>query len=237
MQHESRTRLTDILKRTGHVLVAEDFDDILELDSLAAKVSDPAAGIDSPLRNHAVFFRGTPVFPLTLAHLVFLDECRDVLDITDDEQTVCMLWVSTQERITDDHYDGEKSRSIMRAWARHCQWTEADINAIMALRYGKLAKDAAEAVKDEADSDCALIGMLSREYGEGPRYWMWEAPIGTVEACVADWNRQQEAQATAYRKSAKGSAVAPPASPKFAAMRKLRECAERIEAKWQKSAV
>jgi hypothetical protein len=120
----------------------------------------------------------------------------------------------------------------MRKWARRCQWTERDIESVMELRYGRIANNAAAEVKDASEKDSALLGLLSREYGESPDYWMHDAPLGVIEACVADWNRQQEAQATAYRKANKGAATAPAPSPKFVMMRKFRECAERIEAKW-----
>jgi hypothetical protein len=88
-----------MMNRTGHVLTLDDIDDIQELDGFARQVTDPASGIDSPLKQHAVFFRGLPVFPLTLAHLTFLDEAPDMLGLTDADRTVCMLWVLTFERI------------------------------------------------------------------------------------------------------------------------------------------
>jgi len=236
MQHETKQKLSEMLTRTGHVLDVADFDDIGELDKLAGKVADPASGIDSPLRGHPVFFRGVPVYPLTLAHLTFLDECPALLAITEAEQTLCMLWVATIPTITDELYDPDKSRKTLKKWARKCKWTEQDIDAIIELRYGRLVTTPKEDGQDESETDSALIGMLSREYDGDPKYWMYEAPIGVIEACVADWNRQQEAQASAHRKAAggKGPAVAPAASYKFVATRHFRECAERIEDKWQR---
>ena len=244
MQHEAKTNVMAMMKRTGHVLAVEDFDDLAELDKLAAEVTDPQTGIDSPLTNHAVFFRGLPVYPLTLAHLSYLDSAPLNMGLSPEDRTVLMLWILTLPQIEDAHYDGPPNRKTMRKWAGRCPWTEADMDAILSLRYGRIAENAKRAAHTtadpikEANRDGALIGMLSREYGESPEYWMHKAPIGVIESCVADWNRNQEAQAAAYRKASAGSgkAVAPPASPKFDAMRRLREAAERIEAKWHANA-
>ena len=235
MQHESKRLLNEMLTETGHVLDAEDFDDIAELDRLAAEVADPRSGIDSPLMNHAVFFRRVPVYPLTLAHLTYLDEVSELIGIKSDaERILSMLWITTIPEIRDEHYDGVGARKRFKAWARKSPWTPADIDAILDLRYSRILSN--QEPTSAENKDGALIGMLTREYGETPEYWMREAPIGVIESCVADWNAQQEAQAAAFRKANKGAAVAPAPSPKFVAMRKLRECAERIKAKWQKNA-
>ena len=237
MQYESKRRLTEILSRTGHVLVAEDFDDIIELDQLAAEVADPQSGIDSPLMNHAVYFRGVPVYPLTLAHLTFLDEATALLGLDDDSKVLAMLWATTIKEITDDHYNPDTMRAAFKAWARYSKWNTADIDAVLELRYGKMiTASQPDRSKNKDNGDGALIGLLAREYGESPRYWMQEAPLGVIEACVADWNARQESQAESYRRANKGAAAPPAPSPKFVAMRKFRECAERIEAKWLRNA-
>jgi len=234
VQHETKLKLKELIAATGHVLDVEDFDDIAELDRLAQDVADPQSGIDSPLLNHAVFFRSVPVYPLTLAHLTFLDAAGEVLGVDDDERILCMLWISTIDEITDAHYDPDASRKAFRRWLRKSRWTTRDIESVIALRYEKIMSNANGTKKENRDG--ALIGLLSREYGESPEYWMSKAPLGVIEACVADWNAGQEAQAQAYRRANKGAAVAPPPSPKFIAMRLFRECAERMAAKWQKSA-
>jgi hypothetical protein len=236
VHYEAQRKLRELQARTAHVLVAEDFDDLAELNTLAVAITDPQKGIDSPMLTHAVFFGGLPVYPLTLAHLTFLDECREMLADDEAALSASMLWAVTVPRIDDGMYDGRATRKTIRRWARHCPWTQADIDAIMDLRYGRLSRQADKTgAADAVNNDGALIGMLCREYGENPHYWMHEAAIGVIEACVTDWLRTQEAQAKAYRRSAggKGAAVAPMPSPKFVAMRKFRECSERIEAKWR----
>lgn len=232
MQHETRQKLTVMMAKTGHVLDVEDFDDIAELDRLAKQITDPGSGINSPLTEHAVYVRGVPVYPLTLAHLTYLDEAPDLLTLTESDRIALMLWAVTQAEITDAHYDPEPTRKELRKWARSCRWTEKDIAGVMDMRYRRMVEADGDTPKEGTDS--ALIGLLCREYGDTPDYWIHRAPVGVIEACVADWSRQQEAQAAAYRRSAggKGKAVAPPPSPKFVAMRKFRECAERLEAKW-----
>ena len=230
MQYETKKKLNELIADSGHVLHVDDLDDVLELDQLAAKVSDPQNGIDSPLTHHAVYVRGVPVYPLTLAHLSFLDECPASLGMDDQDRSLAMLWIVTQEEIKDEFYNPDQTRKAIRKWARHCRWTQSDIEGVMELRYSRLAKQADGA--GDKNSDGALVGMLSREYGESPSYWMHTAPLGVIEACVADWTSRQEAQAAAYRRANKGAGVAPAPSPKFVAMRKFRECAERIRAKW-----
>ncbi|MFH1603966.1 MAG: hypothetical protein ABIH03_08670 [Pseudomonadota bacterium] len=230
MQHETRQKLKDLLARTAHVLDVEDFDDIAELDRLAKKITDPGSGLNSPLTEHAVYVRGVPVYPLTLAHLTYLDEAPDLLGLAESDRVALMLWILTQPEITDAHYDADSTRKALRAWARRCRWTEKDISGVMELRYRRMIEADGENAKDGTDS--ALIGLLCREYGDAPDYWIHRAAVGVIEACVADWNRQQEAQAAAYRKASKGGGVAPPPSPKFVAMRKFRECSEKLEAKW-----
>jgi len=233
LQHETKLKLTTMMEKTGHRLRLDDLDDIIELDRLAERVADPQHGVDSPLKSHAVFVRGVPVHPLTLAHLTFIDEMAGQLARNDDERALFLLWVVTLPQIEDAHYDADETSKRFRAWARRCRWTENDIASVMELRYARLVKDAADQ-GDSENQDGALVSLLSREYGESPAYWMYEAPLGIIEACVADWNMRQEAQAAAYRRAAggKGAAVAPAPSPKFVAVRKFRECAKRIEAKW-----
>ena len=239
MNCESVKKLKDILKATGHVLAVEDFDDIAELDRLAGKVADPQHGLDSPLSQHPVFFRGVPVYALTLGHLTFLDEAAELLELEADHQTVIMLWAVTKPAITDADYNPATSRKEFHKWTRHCPWSVPEMETILDLRYGSIIRKAKAHDKTDSKHDgsyeSALIGLLSREYGESPHYWMWVAPLGMIESCVADWMHRQEQQATAYRTANKGrSPVAPPPSPKFSAMKEFRECAERIEAKWRR---
>ena len=215
---------------TGHSLTLDDFDDIQELDELAKKITDPADGIDSPLTQHVVYVRGVPVYPLTLAHLTYIDCCCDVLGITEDDRVTVLLWICTYSRVTDELYDTADAPKRYRKWLRHCQWTEQNMEAVIQLRFAKLLRDSDGS--DDESNESALIGLLSREYGGAPDYWMYKAPIGVIEACVADWQTRQESQAAAYRRATKGAAIAPAPSPKFVAMRKFREYAERLEAKW-----
>ena len=239
MQQESESRVRDMLARTGHVLVVADFDDLSELDRLAAEITNPQSGIDSPLNQHPVFIGGIPVYPLTLAHLTFLDEAAKLDVYEDDERVIAMLWVTTLKAIDDSLYNPAVCRRELRRFARSCRWTEHDVAHVMELRYGRIAARAQQADSKKGEGgDGALIGLLAREYGESPDYWMRQAPIGVIEACIADWNAQKEAQAAAYRKSArgKGNPVPPAPSPKIVALRKFRECAERIEAKWRSAA-
>ena len=230
MQHETRQKLNDLIARTGHALVVEDFDDIAELDRIAKQITDPGSGINSPLTEHAVYVRSIPVYPLTLAHLTYLDEAPELLSLSESDRIALMLWVVTQSEIIDSHYDPDASRKALRAFARRCRWTEKDIASVMDLRYRRMVESDSDEPKEGTDS--ALIGLLCREYGDTPDYWIHRAPVGVIEACVADWSRQQESQAAAYRRANKGAAVAPPPSPKFVAVRKFRECAEKLEAKW-----
>jgi len=231
VHHETKQTLNNLLAKTGHALVVDDISDIIELDALAGQVADPQDGIDSPLLNHAVYFRSVPVYPLTLAHLTFLDESSAVLGIGDDERVLCMLWVATIQEITDSLYDQEASRKAYRKWARRSPWTPSDIEAILELRYGKLSRQA-DGNSNAKDNTGALIAMLAREYGDSPGFWMYRAALGVVESCIADWTARQESQAAAYRKANKGGGGAPVPSPKFVSARKFRECAERIEEKW-----
>lgn len=234
MQHEAKQKLNELLAATSHVLTADDIDDVLELDRLAEQVGNPSTGIDSPLKGHAVYFRSRPVYPLTLAHLEFLDQAATSDECGDQDRDTFILWVLTQPEITDDHYDFRTSRKRARKWSRTCPWRTDDVNAIMELRYTGIIEQGGGTTEEcKENADGALVGMLAREYGNDPHYWMHTAPVDVVKACVADWAARQEAQAAAYRRANKGAATAAPApSPKFVAMRKFRECAERIEAKW-----
>lgn len=230
MQHETKQKLNELLAETGHALAVSDLDDVIELDRLACLIADPQTGIDAPLTNHAVYVRSVPVYPLTLAHLSFLDSTEEILGVPADERTLAMLWVVTQEEITNDHWDPDFSRKAFKKWARRSRWTEADINQVLELRFAKLTNRSPGESDDSNEG--ALIGLLTKEYGESPFYWMHKAPLGIIEACVADWTIRQEAQAAAYRKANKGAGPAPPPSPKFVASRRFREYADTIREKW-----
>lgn len=235
MNAECRKRLESMLRETGHALSLDDADDVAELDRLAQAVCDPSSGIDSALNDHPVYVRDIPVFPLTLAHLVYIDEGADALRLDDSMRGVFPVWVCTQSEIADEHWRADIMAGVVRTWARKCRWTEGDIQAVINLRLRRLVEAAGTREAKGQVGEGALVAMLAREYGGDPDYWLHRAPISVIEACVADWNRQQEAQASAYRRSSAGRGVAvPPApSPKIKALRAMRECAERIEAKWR----
>ena len=232
MQHETLQKLQEIQNRTGHVLVVEDFEAIARLDLLAAKVSDPTSGIDSPLTEHAVYIKNVPVYPVTLSHLQYIDEASVLLPDMEDNRTLVALWVSTLEYISDDHYEPKHAYRLFRAWAKRSRWTEADMQAVIALRFSKFTDNQDDS---ESENTGALIGFLVKEYGSTPKYWMNEAPISVIEAVVSDWQRRQNAQAVAHSRSAGGKATPPAPTPKYEAMKNFRIAAELLEQKWQKS--
>ncbi len=228
MQHETKQKLNAMILATGHVLSLDDFDDIADLDRLQDQVCDPASGIDSPLTAHVVYCRGTPVYPLTLSHLQYIEELPAIVDVDPDTSGMLALWVSTLEYITDGHYDPTWAAKAFKLWARRSRWTESDMQSVFALRFPKMREG-----DDGKDDSGALVSLLSREYDGTPAYWMREAPIELIQTVWADWQRCQNAQAAQYQKNTKGKAVAPAPTPKFVAVRKFRDCAERIEAKWR----
>ena len=232
VQHEAKQRLTEILDRTGHALAVDDFDDIAKLDTLAAKISDPTSGIDSPLTEHAVYIGNVPVYPITLSHLQYIDEASVLLPGMEDNRTLIALWVSTLEYISDEHYDAKYAHRLFRAWAKRSRWTEGDMQAVIALRFSRFAANPDDS---ESENTGALIGFLVKEYGSTPKYWMNEAPISVIEAVVSDWQRRQNAQAVAHSRSAGGKATPPAPTPKYEAMKNFRIAAELLEQKWQKS--
>jgi hypothetical protein len=238
VQHESEKLLRKILARTGHVLIVEDFDDIAELDRLAEEMVDPHSGIDSPLHAHAVFFHGEPAYPLTLSHRTYIDALPGLIG-EDHGECLGVLWACTLPQITDGLYDPSTARKAFTKWTRHSRWTDQDIEAVFSLRFGRLIKQAqARGPNPNPCTDSELICFLVREYKGTPDYWMYRAPLAVIDACIADWNALQKKQAEDFRKAngGKGPSVAPQADYKFVAMRRLRECAERIEAKWQRNA-
>ena len=232
MQHETLQKVKEMQERTGHVLVVVDIESIAKLDLLADKVADPTSGIDSPLTAHAVYVRGVPVYPITLSHLQYIDEAGEFFP-EDGMETIVALWVATLKYIPADYYEKNEARRSLKRWWKHSRWTENDVQAVMELRYKRLMDNQGG---EEGDGTGALIGLLVREYGSSAEYWMNTAPIELVDTMIADWQRRQNAQAAAYAKGAKGKATPPAPTPKYEAVKRFRQEAERIEASWLNAA-
>jgi hypothetical protein len=80
----------------------------------------------------------------------------------------------------------------------------------------------------------ALVAMLCREYGHSPKYWLWEAPVGIINAFVADYVGRIEAETEQIRNASKGANKPPPAESRKAKFLALREHKNQMRDKWQK---
>jgi hypothetical protein len=132
---------------------------------------------------------------------------------------------------------------VLKFW-RSLHVSEEDFYAALArvLPYREViaeAEDDEEIGEDICGPTCSL---LAREFGESPKYWLFEAPIDLATAMTADYTERMQREADAARKqrSAKGkhssgtrSPGAPQATPKMYAQKKLRTYCKALEKRWQ----
>jgi hypothetical protein len=227
---EATKRIEAAQARTKHVLTCADFDALAEIDRLAREMASPGSECNAPLSSHVVYVNRLPVHPLTLAHCEWLSVAAE-WQLSDEEHGALALWIVTQPRIEDWHYDERSARAHARRFARRCWWTPADVDYVKALRYPRA--DDSDATGSEQPHLPAIYAMLCHEIGGTPDYWRYEASLDLIEHLCAGHVKDQEAQARAIREANK---KALPCGPKVGAMKKLREACERLEEQWRKSA-
>ena len=198
MNYETKRRVDEMLARTGHVLSVEDLDALIDLDRLAEKMAGPE-GIGSEVLARPVFLSGVPCWPLTLAHSQYQQEALAKWLTNEDEFSVALLWLASQERITPDLWEEKHARKIISAFARHCPWNEVDCQTVFALRY-RVKADAAPGDETQMDQTGRVLMLLVREYGRDVDYWRYQAPLEYIDAAIADWNNRQAEQAEQFRR-------------------------------------
>ena len=228
MNFETKRRVSEMLARTGHALSVEDLDGLIELDRLAEKMCGPE-GIGAEVLARPVFLSGAPCWPLTLAHSQYQQEALAQWLASEDEFSVALLWLTTQERITTELWEERHARRCISAFARRCPWNEIDCQTVFALRY-RVKADAAPADDSQIDQTGRVLMLLVREYGRDVDFWRYQAPLEYIDAAIADWNNRQAEQAEQFRRMhGRGVIVG---GPKIQNARAFREKAQEIEASW-----
>lgn len=194
--------LKNLISETGHALVVEDCDDVLQLDELTSLVSKPVAENDF-LMQRPVVCRNVVLYPPTIACLYWLSDY--VCEWFDEGNPMRDMSVAFALAHSEDVgrlvqlSSKESSEKAVKSWWRRCN-----------ARVHELARAVDLLLPDTGDSDDndstygSLVAMLTREYGESPEYWMCKASIGMIRTMVTDYTSRMIAESEAAKKAASG---------------------------------
>lgn len=221
-----RKDVASLLRETGHVLSLEDVEQIETLNRYSQAVCDELETDNRWVRAQPRWLNGTPFYPLTIGKAQYLDslECPDRL------RNAVVLYVLTRSETPSE--EPAKVAAAAQDFVRTLNLTPAQINAVLREYFPETE------VEGETDYG-AVIGLLCREYGEGPDYWIHKAGFDEIRALVTDWQNRQAAEYEANKAQAAKfgrRAIAPAWTPKLDAIKRYKGAVNELRASWQTSA-
>ena len=198
MELLTRKSLEKLQSLTCHVLVAEDFDDIRKLDELAKKVTDPLSEENQQFLSIVRIVNGQRYHPLTLGRALFAD--AHFADMAEDEYTLALVWILTIEVADYETSTHSEINTAINKWSMSAKLTRQQFEKIIHDTY-VFDSDG------ESASYGTVIGLLCKEYGATPDYWL-SADHGTVKALLDDFRRRSDEELKKAKKDAAKSKTA-----------------------------
>ncbi|MDH3279540.1 MAG: hypothetical protein OEQ18_00215 [Gammaproteobacteria bacterium] len=200
-------------------LSCDDFDALAELDALAKECAAPQpSDLTSAVLDYPVEIGGVKFRALTIAARIW---ARDIgIPATKGDPMISSLVIpfamANRDALPELCEPRKVTRAIKRWGRRKCRrLNEAQL--VYVLRwFGMLDNGEGEERVATPDEYGALLAILIREYGSEPKYWLYDAPLEIVKACLNDIMIKTHCEYEAARKSAAkaGKAIAPdPNSP------------------------
>jgi len=204
------------------------FDDLVELDNLAKDCMAPKpSDLTAAVLDHAITVGGISFRALTIAGRLW---ARDVaLPALEGDPVLQSLVIpfamANRNRIPDLH-DPSKVRRAIKRWGRwRCRNLTED-HLVYVLRWFGFLDDMPDDGPPVPDQYGALLALLVKEYGSTPKFWLFEAHLEMVKACLNDVALKNYYEYESMRREAAkgGKAVAPdPNSPQVVAYSKFCE--------------
>jgi len=225
---------------TAAIDLVADWDELQELNELARRITEP--GDKSGARTWLAASKtvgNVTVHPLSLGGWLWLTELG--IPLFEDRvfwQNIAVAYVMAHSRNPEKFRhvnDRESAKRILKEWVRGCGATQAELlDAIDEVCGNDDEIDAEDGGKDTDTNYGPVVALLCREYGATPDYWIWECPLGQLEALVLEYDAKcrREAAAQAKASGGQGAAVAPsPADPLNIAANNLRKAFMRFTKK------
>jgi len=231
----AKQEIQRLQSQTNHSLDLDDFDDIVKMDALCNAITSKDAPhndiVDMPVVLGRYELKQPTIgvlewyndyyLPLFENNALMADAgLAYALSLSDTPEE---LWLLKNKR---------DARKHVKRFLRRLNCTHDELQDV--LRSLLSADENAESDEESEGNAGALIAMLCREYGHSPQYWLWEAPVGIVNAFVADYAGRIEAETEQIRNASKGANKPPPAESRKQKFLALREHTNMMRDKWQK---
>jgi hypothetical protein len=234
----AREMLTRVLTATKHELTLDDFGELLNAHELATRLAAKSVD-DVGLMSLPVMAGDVVLYPLTIGVAQWLeDHCDEWYDADDGFAIMCASAFALS--FGPERHDELLSISVqsrferqLRRWRRKRSITAEDLaDAVQSC----VPTPRAQAQRS-ATSYSELIGLLVREYGNEPSYWMWKAPLALCSVMIDDFIAKQYRDADANLNTSKkvGSKTVRTqaiAQRKLAEIKEMRTLEQRLHALW-----
>jgi len=200
-------------------ITTDDFDELSALDELAKGcVAPKPSDLTFAVLDHCLEVGGIKFQALTIAGRIW---ARDVgLPATAADpilQSLVIPFAMANRNLICDLHDHGKVRRAVRRWARwKCRKITEEGLLYMLRWFGMISDDTANQDEATPDQYGALLALLVKEYGSTPKFWLYEAHIEVVKACLNDVALKNYYEYESIRREAAkgGKAIAPdPNSP------------------------
>jgi len=231
---KTQIEVQNLLNDSGHVLTLADIPDILELDQLAQKVTgdsgDYADLYKWPVKCGNLLFR-----PMTLGKLAWYNSrARDWFD--DDIQTLSTVLAFLLSTDNDESFvwglnDPESAKATIEEWEKTVDITPQELAGAVDLMVNSFSSSG----EKSESGDGPLIGLLCREYGNTPNYWMFKESINVIRSLVDEHVRKINQEINAHNKKSSGKnrrAIAPIKTPSMDATLRFRKKLLALGEKW-----
>ncbi len=235
---ETKRVIKSLVDATGHQLQLEDFSEIAQINELQWDIADPRSDENEGLLALPTRAGNVVLHPLTLGRAKWLDDVGLPWFKADPYLAEMMLGFVLSRRVDLDEMwrlDTRKDckREVIR-WFKKADCTFAELNVAVVKMVGANEDDAEE--QEDAEHKPAdygpLIGMLCREYGQSPRYWLWDAAAGEVNTLANEYVCRVEAEEEAARTAAGPNAGPPPVTNKNRKIKRMLDMKNALRKQW-----
>jgi len=228
--------LQKILEDTTHVLLAEDSEDIIRLNDLIARVSNPSDINEWNVLERPIQVGNITLNPATPAMLLWLrDSAADWFADEADMQELSVPFALAHDAAFLYEIPGaDVARKMIKKWARGIKCTPNKLARAIEMLLSVASEEGGD---DDVNCFGPIVAFLCREYGESPSYWLTQASLGLIQTLIADFNARAIAENEAQKRQAantKGAKQPPTPSMKLRAIVALKQFEEELREKWQK---
>jgi len=235
-----------LARKTDHTICLDDFDDIVQLNKLCLIING-ITDEEPDILNMPVSIGGYELRQPTLAAMDWYDDY--FLPMFEDDAMMCDVGLAMLLHNPDDidmfwaMNTKKRVKKAVKKFGKQLKCTHVELRAVLVKLLNLEDENDNEDVKDEDKNDDedneggetgALIAMLCREYGNSPKYWLWEAPIGMLKTYYDAYIFRVEQEVQSMRASIKKGAKPPPSPTMVKKFEDLRDHTNKMRDKWLK---